>query len=323
MNRRNFVAAGIGAILSIRVPAALAQGTRVPRMGLLLFNSPKTEPIAPLLQGLEALGSADPRTIAIDYRFAEGASERLAALAADLVRSKPDVIFALGGDVAPFAKAATGSIPIIAVISNDPVEAGLVSSIGRPGGNVTGITLLLDDLAGKTLGFLKEAAPAVSRVAVLWNPDHADPEFREMKRASVELGVTLQSLEVRRPEDFDRAFHAASANRAEALVIVSSRLMSRQRQQIAQFARAQRIIVVGGWGEWTSDGALLTYGPNTSELMRRAATYVVKVLKGARPADLPIERPTHFELVVNLKTARAFGLTIPPTLLGRADQVIA
>ena len=236
---------------------------------------------------------------------------------------KPAVIFALGGDVAPFAKSATTSIPIVVWTSNDPVESGLVASMSRPGGNVTGITLIYDELAGKTLGFLKEAAPAISRVAVLWNPDHADPEFRETKRAAVALGLQLQSLEVRRPDDFDGAFNAALGARVEGLVIISSRLMSRQRQQIAEFAAKNRIIVAGGWGEWTKDGALLTYGPNTTELMQRVAIYVAKIIKGARPSDLPMERPTHFELVINLKTAKVFGLTMPPTLLGRADHVIS
>ena len=323
MQRRRFVAAMAGALLSMRFAAAMAQAGNVPRLGFLLFNSPRTEPIGPLLQGLAAMGYVDGKTIAIEYRFAEGKPERLPDLAAELVQLKPAVIIALGGDVAPFAKRATTSIPIVVWTSNDPVESGLVASMSRPGGNVTGITLIYDELAGKTLGFLKEAAPAISRVAVLWNPDHADPEFRETKRAAVALGVQLQSLEVRRPDDFSVAFNAALSARAEGLVIISSRLMSRQRQQIAEFAEKNRIIVAGGWGEWTKDGALLTYGPNTTELMQRVAVYVAKIIKGAHPSDLPMERPTHFELVINLKTAKVFGLTMPPTLLGRADQVIS
>jgi putative ABC transport system substrate-binding protein len=269
------------------------------------------------------MGYVDGKTIAIEYRFAEGKPELLPALAAELVQLKLDVIFALGGDVAPFAKNATTSIPIVAWTSNDPVESGLVASISRPGGNVTGITLVYDELAGKTLGLLKEAVPAISRVAVLWNPDHADPEFRETKRAAGALGVQLQSLEVRRSDDFGAAFKAALSARAEGLVIVSSRLMSRQRQQIAEFAAKNRIIVAGGWGEWTKDGALLTYGPNTTELMQRVAMYISKIIKGARPSDLPMERPTHFELVINLKAANALGLTLPPALLGRADRVLS
>ena len=269
------------------------------------------------------MGYVDGKTIAIEYRFADGKPERLPALAAELAQLKPDVIFALGGDVAPFAKNATTSIPIVVWTSNDPVESALVTSISRPAGNITGITLVYDELAGKTLGLLKEAVPAISRVAVLWNPDHADPEFREMKRAAVALGVQLQSLEVRSPDDFSGAFKGALSARIEGLVIVSSRLMSRQRQQIAEFAAKNRIIVVGGWGEWTKDGALLTYGPNTTELMKRVAVYISKIIKGARPSDLPMERPTHFELVINLKTATALGLTLPATLLSRADQVLS
>jgi len=322
--RRRFITA-LGAVV-VQAPLAAVgqqQAGRMPRIGFLLFNSPGTEPIGPLLKGLEAMGYVDGKTIAIEYRFAEGKPERLPGLAAELVQLKPDIIFAFGGDVAPFAKQATTSIPIVAWISNDPVESGLVASIGRPGGNVTGITLVYDELAGKTLGFLKEAAPAISRVAVLWNPDHADPEFRETKRAAVALGVQLQSLEVRRPDDFDRAFEAALGERAEGLIIFSSRLMLLKRQQIFEFAAKNRIIVAGGWGEWTKDGALLTYGPNTPELMQRVAIYVAKIIKGARPSDMPMERPTHFELVINLKTAKAFGLTLPPTLLGRADQLIS
>jgi putative ABC transport system substrate-binding protein len=220
----------------MRFAAATAQGGNVPRIGVLLFDSPRSEPLGPLLQGLDAMGYVDGKTSVIEYRFAEGKPERLPELAAQLVQLRPDVIFAFGGDVVPFAKKATTSIPIVAWMSNDPVESGMVASLGRPGGTVTGITLVYDELAGKTLAFLKEAAPAVSRVAVLWNPDHADPEFREMKRAAVALGVQVQSLEVRCPDDFDRVFKAALGERAEGLVIVSSRLMSRQRQQIADFA---------------------------------------------------------------------------------------
>jgi putative tryptophan/tyrosine transport system substrate-binding protein len=323
MDRRRYLGAFTAALLSTQFPVATAQERKVPRLGFLLFNSPSTEPISPLLEALEALGYADGRTITIEYRFAEGRSERLADLAAQLVQTKPDLIFAFGGDVVPFARKATASIPIVAWMSNDPVESGTVASLARPGGNVTGITLVYDELAGKTLDFLKEAVPAVSRVAVLWNPDHADPEFRETKRAAASLDVKLQSLEVRRPDDFAQAFRAALRERAEAMIVVSSRLMSRQRQQIAEFAAKNRIIVAGGWGEWAKDGALLTYGPNTTELMQRVATYVAKLLKGARPSDLPMERPTHFDLVINLKTARAFGLNLPPTLVGRADRLIS
>jgi putative ABC transport system substrate-binding protein len=294
----------------------------VPRLGILLFNTPQIDPIAPLFEGLKALGYEDGKTIRIDYRFAEGKFERLPDLAADLVRLKPDVIFAYGGDVAPHAKKATSSIPIIAMVSNDPVQSGLVESIGKPGANVTGLTLIYDDLAGKVLELLREAVPGISRVAVLWNPEHADPEFRETQRAAAAHGVQLQSVEIRRAEDFEAAFRAILDERAQGLIVVSTRLLFQRRQQIAEFVARNRLPAAGGWGDWTKDGLLLTYGPNTAEPMRRVATYVDKVLKGARPAELPIERPAKFELVVNLRAAKALGITIPPLLLARADEMV-
>ena len=322
MHRRRFVCAITAVSTCLRISTAMAQRARLPRLGFLLFNSPTTDPLSPLLHKLDELGFADGKTISMDYRFAQGNPEALFTLALEVVQLKPDVIFAFGGDVASAVKTATDSIPIVAVMSNDPVKSGLVASIGRPAGNVTGITLIYDELAGKTLGFLKEAAPSISRVAVLWNPDHTDPEFRETERAGRTVGIRIQSLEVRRPEDFDRAFKAAIEQRAEGLVVVSSRLMSRQRPRIAEFAARNRVIVAGGWGDWTRDGALLTYGPNTTDLMGRVATYIVKIIKGARPSELAVERPTNFELVLNLKTAKAFGLVLPPSLLARADKVI-
>src|SRR5882762_4726145 len=216
--RRRFIAA-LGATALAMPLRAFAQQTpgKIPRIGALLFNSPQIDPVAPLVEGLLALGYVDGKTVKIEYRYAEGKSERLPALAAELVQLKPDVIFAYGGDVAPHAKQATSSIPIVALVSNDPVQSGLVASIGRPGANVTGLTLIYDDLAGKVLELLKEAAPGISRIAVLWNPDHADPEFRETQRAATAQRVHLQSLEVRRQDDFEAAFKAALAERAEGM----------------------------------------------------------------------------------------------------------
>ena len=323
MQRRDFIKVFGGAVAAgWPLTARAQQAAKAPRIGFLLLNSPQTEPIAPLLQGLQALGYEDGKTIVIEYRFAEGKPERLPDLAAELVQLKPNVIFAYGGDVAPHAKKATGSIPIVVMVSDDPVQSGLVASLGRPGANVTGITLVYDELAGKVLELLREAAPGMSRIAVLWNPNHADPEFRETQRAAAAEGVRLQSLEVRQPSDFEGVFNAAIAERAEGLILVSSRLLFQRRPQIAEFLAKNRLIAAGGWGNWTKDGLLLSYGPKTTELMPRIAVYVDKILKGARPADLPIERPTRFELVINLKTAKALGLTIPPTLLARADEVI-
>ena len=321
MRRREFIA-GLGGAAAWPLVARAQKPERVRRVGILLFNSPQTDPIGPLLEGLQGLGYVDGKTIAIDYRYAEGKAERLPNLAVELVQLKPDVIFAYGGDVAPHAKNATGSIPIVAMVSNDPVQSGLVASIGRPGANITGITLIYDDLAGKVLELLKEAVPSISRVAVLWNPDHADPEFRETQRVAAAQDVQIQSLEVRRPGDFDGAFQAATGNRAEGLIIVSARLLLMQRPKIAEFVANSRLPAAGGWGDWAKDGLLLTYGPNTDEAMRRIAIYVDKILKGARPSDLPIERPTRFELVVNVKTAKALGIKFPASILARADDVI-
>jgi putative ABC transport system substrate-binding protein len=304
------------------VLADAQQSAKLPQLGVLLYNPVQNEPLAPLLESLQKLGYVDGRTIAIAYRSADGKPERLPDLAVELVRLRPDVIFAFGGDVAPFAQRATKTIPIVAWVSNDPVQSGLVSSLGRPGANITGVTLVYDDLAGKTLDLLKEAVPNITRVSVLWNPDHADPEYRETLRAATALGVRLQSLEVRQVSDFEGAFKLALADRSEGLIIVSSRLMSLQRQEIAAFAARNRIVLAGGWGAWTKDGALLTYGPNTVDVMRRAAVYIDRILKGAKPADLPMERPTRFELTVNMKAAKALGLTLPQSLLLRADEVI-
>lgn len=321
-DRRRFLAALGASTLAMPLGAFAQQATPVPRLGILLFNSPQIDPIAPLLQGLQARGYVDGKTIAIEYRFAEGRAERLPDLAAELVRLGPDVIFAFGGDVAPHVKKATASIPIAAMVSNDPVQSGLVASLGRPGANVTGITLIYDELAGKLLEVLKQAVPTMSRIAVLWNPDHADPEFRETQRAAAAHAVQLQSLEVRQPGDFAQAFTAATAARAEGLIIVSTRLLLQQRRQIVEFGASNRIIMAGNWRDWANDGLLLTFGPNPAVAMELIAGYVDKILKGVRPSDLPFERPTRFELVLNMKTAKALNIEIPPTLLARADEVI-
>ena len=322
-DRRRFIVA-LAACTLVGPQEAFAQQVpgKLPRIGILLFNSPQSDPIAPLLQGLQALGYVDGKTVAIVYRFAEGKPERLPGLASELVQLKPDVIFAYGGDVAPHAKKATGSIPIVVMVSNDPVQSGLVASIGRPGANITGITLIYDELAGKVVELLKETVPTISRVAVLWNPNHADPEFRETQRAADTLGVRLQSLEVRRPSDFDGAFKAATNERAEGLIAVSTRLLLQQQRQILDFGTNNRIIMAGSWGDWAKDGMLLSYGPNPAEAVRRVAVYVDKILKGVRPADLPIERPSRFELVVNLKTAKTLGIKIPNSVMARADRII-
>jgi putative tryptophan/tyrosine transport system substrate-binding protein len=319
---------GLALVLSVSVllipPSAEAQQTgKGPRVGMLLYGTPENDPnIAALRQGLADFGYVESRNITIEYRYAAGKPERLRDLAAELVAAKPDVIVALGGDVAPFVRAATSAVPIVMIVSVDPVEGGLVASMGRPGGNVTGVTFVSSDLAAKRLQLLKDIAPRISRVGILWNPDHVDPEYRETQKAAPALGVRVQSLEVRSANDFDAVWQTASASQLEAVIAVSSRLMTLNRQRIIESSRQRRLLLVSGWGPWANEGALFSYGPDLDAIVRRAATYVDKILKGAKPGDLPIEQPTKFALVINLKTAKALGLTIPQTLLLRADQVI-
>jgi len=314
--RRALTVALLGWMLS-----AGAQPAKVSRLGVLIYSTPEADPnLAAFRAALSELGYVEDRNLRLELRFAAGKPERLPDLAQELVQAKPDVIFALGGDVLPFVQAATRTIPVVMWVSNDPIEMRFVQTLARPGGNITGVTLILDQVAGKRLALLKELMPRLARAAVLWNPDHADPEFREMRRAARELGVELQSLEVRRTEDFDAALEAARKGRGEALIPVSSRLINLQRRKILQFADQERVPVIGDWGEW--ENALLSYGPNTAQMAARAASYVDLVLKGARPADLPVQQPTKFYLVVNLKTARALGVSVPPAVLLRADRVI-
>ena len=222
----------------------------------------------------------------------------------------------------PAVKAATRTLPIVMLTSSDPVEAGLVSSYARPGGNITGVAFVSEETASKRLQYLKEAVPSLARVAVLWSPDHPDGEYRSAEAAAGRLGIQVQSLEVQRLEDFDAAFEAATRGRAEALMVVSSRFMNINRARIQGFADKRKLPVVTGWGPWARAGGLMSYGPDLEVLARRTATHVDKILKGAKPADLPVEQPTKFELVINLKTAKALGVTIQQSLLARADQVI-
>lgn len=299
------------------------QAGKIPRLGILLYSSPENDPnLAQFRQNMRELGYVEGQNLSLEYRFAGGKPERLTDQALELVRLNPDVIFALGGDVVPAAQKATKTIPIVMWVSNDPVQAGIVASLARPGGNITGVTLILDELAGKRLALLNEIAPTISRVAVLWNPDHADPEFREMQRAAQSMKVRLQSLEVRRGEDFDGQFQAATKAKSQAVMVVSSRLINLQRQRILDYAAKSRIPLVGDWGAWAPNGGLMSYGPSLEEMARRAAVHVDKMLKGAKPADIPVERPTKFELVINLSAAKEIGLTIPPNVLVRADRVI-
>jgi len=322
MKRRDFIRVVGGAAAAWPLTARAQQPKRIPKVGILLFAQADLAGINPFLRGLEALGYVDGKTVSLEYRDAAGKYERAQQLTEELVRLNPDVIFSFGGDLAPGIKKATSTIPIVVVVSNDPVKAGLVASLARPGGNITGLTYVHDMLAGKSVELLKDTVPSVSRVAILWNPNHADPEFRETERASGTLGVQLQSLEVREPGDFDGAFQALARERAEALIVIGSRLISLQRQRIGDACAKNGLILVGVPSWLMEIGALFTYGPNVADTQRRAATYVDKILKGARPSDLPMQQPTAFELIINVDVAKKLGITVPPTVIARADKVI-
>lgn len=319
---RNIALAAALLAVGLSITPVPAQG-RVYRVGMLLFSTPAADPNVPVFrEALRASGYVEGRNLVLDLRYAEGKPERLKALAEELVQLRPDLIYAFGGDVVPFARAATHSIPIVGIMSLDPVRAGMVPSLARPGGNLTGFTFLLSELAGKRLEFLREVMPRLSRVAIVWNPDHPDPDLQDTQAAAARLGIHLQSVEVRRADDFAGALAAVTRERAEALIVVSSRLMFLGQAQLLDFAARNRIPLVTGWGSWVQNGALLSYGPNIDEIVRRSVTHVDKILRGAKPGDIPIEQPTRFELIISAKTARALNLTLSPSLLARADRIV-
>jgi len=328
MERRTFLTLATGGLLAAPLAAGAQPAGKVYRIGYI-SNSPPNTPESSRLheafrQGLRERGWVEGRNAVIEWRFAEGRMERFPDLAADLVRLKVDLIVTTGGPAARAAKQATTTIPIVAVAVSDPVGQGFVASLARPGGNVTGLATLFPELAVKRLGLLKEILPSVSRVAVLWNA--ANPGnviiLRGVQAAARTLGVTLQSREVRGPDDFEAAFAKMSRERHDALMILDDPLLFQYRASIVDFAAKKRLPTMHPFRESVEAGGLIAYSVNLAELNRRAAEYVDKILKGADPAELPIEQPTKFELVINLKTAKVLGLTIPQSLLQRADQVI-
>jgi len=299
-------------------------------IGLLGFGPPDPDApsVAAFRQGLRELGYVEDRNILIEYRWAEGKPERFPVLAAELVALKVDVIVTAGGTLAVLAaKRATATLPIVFGAVGDPVAEGLVSSLARPGSNVTGLSIVTTDLVGKWLDLLKQVVPGVSLVALLLKPDSMPDSAKEvrLKEAAVSaraLGVQLQVIEARGPADFDRAFSDMSEKGAGALVVLSTPAFNIERQRIVDLAAKNRLPTVYAFRTYVDIGGLMSYGPNIVDLYRRAAGYVDKILKGAKPSDLPVEQPTKFELVINLKTANALGLTVPPTLLAQADDVI-
>jgi putative ABC transport system substrate-binding protein len=277
---------------------------------------------------LRELGYVEGSNLVIEYRDAEGKPERFPVLAAELVALKVDVIVATGGTLGALAaKQATTTLPIVFTAVGNPVADGLITSLARPGGNVTGLSLVTTELAGKWLELLKQTVPRVSRVALLLKPDAVPEQSKKdfLTAASVAaraLGIHIQVVEARGPEDFDRAFSDMAKSRAAALAVLATAVFATSPRRLADLARKNRLPTVFSLREFVTAGGLMSYGPSLSDLFRRTATYVDKIVKGAKPADLPVEQPTKFELVINLKTAKALGLTIPQSVLGRADEVI-
>jgi putative ABC transport system substrate-binding protein len=323
MRRRAFVS---GSVLALGAPlAAGAQSAKVPRIGVLTLSVASATPIfAAFRQGLRDHGYVEGQNIALEFRFAQGRPETLPAMAAELVQMKVEVIVTESVLAAREARHATGTIPIVTAIHGDPVGAGLVTSLTRPGGNVTGLSLLAPELSGKRLEFLKEVTPKATQVAAIWNAGNsaAARYLAETRAAARSLGIQLQSVEVRQPSDLDTAFEAVAGARSSALITLPDGMLLANKTRIIEFAARTRLPAVFPDQEFAEAGGLMAYGPSLAWNFRRAAAYVDKLLKGAKPTDLPIEQPTKFELVINLKTAKALGLTIPPSLLGRADQVI-
>ena len=315
-----------GSLLAAPLVAEAQQAGKVPRIGYLGANPPSANVarIEAFRQGLRELGYVEGENIIIEWRSAEGALDHLPALAAELVRLKVDVIVTGGSPTTRAAKDATVTIPIVMAQDGDPVGNGFVASLARPGGNITGLSSLFSELSGKRLELLKEIIPRLSHVAVLGtstNPANA-PQLRETELAAGVVGVKLQYLDVLDPKDIETAFRAASNARADAVLVLVSVVFNSQRKQMADLAVKSRLPAIYGQQEFVEAGGLMTYNVSTADLWRRSATYVDKILKGRKPADLPVEQPTKFELIINLTAAKQIGLTIPPSLLARADQVI-
>jgi putative ABC transport system substrate-binding protein len=327
---RGFRAAAFLALCSMFLaPCFLAeaqQPARIHRIGILSpasgsFFSARDEAFR---QRLRELGYVEGKNIFIEYRHAEGKAERLPDLVAELLRLKVDIIVTTGPSTTLAAKKASGTIPIVIASAGDPVGSGLVSSLAQPGGNITGLSLMAPDLDGKRLELLKEAFPKVARVAFLWQPGGArgNLALTEMEAAAKALGLKLLSLEVRSLDDFEGAFARAKKERAQALITTTGTLINTQQRQVLDFAAKNRLPAIYAYSEFVEAGGLMSYAPNYADLWRRAAYFVDKILKGTKPADIPVEQPTKFELVINLKTAKQIGLTLSPEFLSRANQVI-
>jgi putative ABC transport system substrate-binding protein len=328
MRRRSFITL-LGGVASWPL-AAKAQQKAMPVVGYLGIGSPdsRVSILNAFREGLNQTGYVEGRNVAIEYRWAGGDTERFGALAAELVALKLDVLVAAGGTLAAqAAMRATSTLPIVFTTVGDPVAEGIVASLARPGGNITGLSFFAPELVGKRLELLKQAVPEAGVIAVLFKPDsmpeHAkQARLNEAETSARDLGVRLQIVEARGPADFDRAFSEMSKARAGALTVWATPVFALEARRIAELAAKHRLPAMSESREFAGDGGFMSYGPILADLHRRAAGYVAKILNGAKPADLPVEQPTRFELVINLKTAKALGLTVPQSLLARADEVI-
>ena len=325
MNRRAFLSALSGSVLAVPVAVGAQPSGKVWRVAVLTAGTLRSDaPVRALEQRLAELGYVEGRNLVIDFRTAEGQTERLPALAVELVGRRPDALVAAATQGAMAAKNATQTIPIVLAAVGDPLGTGIVSSLARPGGNITGISLLNAELSGKGLQLLKEAVPTSSHVAVLWNSENRlHREVRAATEASAAaLKVRLQLLDVRGPDDLPKVFDAITRQRADALLVLPDAVTLAHRTRILDFAARRRLRALYPFREMVDEGGLMCYGPNLVDSFRAAAGYVDKIFKGATTGDLPIAQATKFDLIINLRTAKTFGLTIPPSLLQRADRVI-
>jgi putative ABC transport system substrate-binding protein len=322
MKRREFIRL-LGGAAAVSPLAARAQKS-MPRIGWLVYGGATLGPIDQSLKdAIAQAGLVDGRNIEIVFRYANGKPDQLAGLADELVAQGPDLLLAIGGDVVkPLFEASKGRIPIVGGVSDSPMRAGFAASLARPGKNFTGITYLTDEMAAKRVQLLKEVAPSARRVAVIFNPQHFDDEVTFARRGAESIGIELTTYPISSAAEFDAALLAASAGGADSLFIISSRLTGIAAAKIAGYGQERRLPVIASWREFAASGALLSYGPSRIFEAKRLVGYVQKVLNGAKPADLPIEQPVKFELVINLKTAKALGLNVPLPLLDRADEVI-
>ena len=325
IDRRTFINTVVGGLVVAPFGAQAQQAQRVPRIGILTLSvAPSMAAFEGFRQGLREHGYVEGQNIVLELRFAQGKPEMLRAMAVELVQMKVDIIVTESNLAAQAAKDASETIPIVMAVTGDPVGAGLVASLARPGGNVTGLSLFAHELSGKRLQLLKEVTPKAMRVAAIWNAAYsaAAGYLAETQAAARSMALELQSFEVRSPSDLDVVFEAVAVARPSALITLPDGMLLANRTRIVEFTTRSRLPALFPDREFAEAGGLLAYGPSLAANFRRAVTYVDKILKGAKPADLPVEQPTKFELVINLKTARTLGLTIPQSVLLRADELI-